>query len=96
MALQIASARFGVTSNYLANSDEIQIKMAQGAKPGEGGELPGNKVRPLPHLHRTVTGLTPVHVCTGAATADFAICQCGLRRGLRAAPHGTAFCAFWP
>ena len=46
---QIASARFGVTSNYLANSDEIQLKMAQGAKPGEGGELPGFKVRPLSH-----------------------------------------------
>ena len=41
---QVASGRFGVTSNYLANSDEIQIKMAQGAKPGEGGELPGAKV----------------------------------------------------
>ncbi|CAJ0583810.1 unnamed protein product, partial [Mesorhabditis spiculigera] len=41
---QVASARFGVTSSYLANADEIQIKMAQGAKPGEGGELPGHKV----------------------------------------------------
>ncbi|CAH1799875.1 unnamed protein product [Owenia fusiformis] len=41
---QVASGRFGVTSTYLANSDEIQIKMAQGAKPGEGGELPGYKV----------------------------------------------------
>ena len=41
---QVASGRFGVTSNYLANSDQIQIKMAQGAKPGEGGELPGHKV----------------------------------------------------
>eukprot|EP00903_Cladosiphon_okamuranus_P022094 g20316.t1 len=41
---QVASGRFGVTSNYLANSDQIQIKMAQGAKPGEGGELPGSKV----------------------------------------------------
>ena len=41
---QVASGRFGVTSNYLANSDEVQIKMAQGAKPGEGGELPGHKV----------------------------------------------------
>ncbi|CAM9931397.1 unnamed protein product, partial [Ectocarpus sp. 8 AP-2014] len=40
---QVASGRFGVTSNYLANSDQIQIKMAQGAKPGEGGELPGSK-----------------------------------------------------
>jgi len=43
---QVASGRFGVTSNYLANSDDIQIKMAQGAKPGEGGQLPGQKVWP--------------------------------------------------
>jgi glutamate synthase (NADPH/NADH) large chain len=41
---QVASGRFGVTSNYLTNADEIQIKMAQGAKPGEGGQLPGHKV----------------------------------------------------
>ena len=41
---QVASARFGVTSPYLSNADELQIKMAQGAKPGEGGELPGYKV----------------------------------------------------
>jgi glutamate synthase domain-containing protein 2/glutamate synthase domain-containing protein 1/glutamate synthase domain-containing protein 3 len=41
---QVASGRFGVTSWYLVNADEIQIKMAQGAKPGEGGELPGHKV----------------------------------------------------
>ena len=43
---QVASGRFGVTSNYLVHAEEIQIKMAQGAKPGEGGELPGNKVYP--------------------------------------------------
>src|SRR5947209_10698744 len=41
---QVASARFGVTTNYLINADELQIKMAQGAKPGEGGQLPGHKV----------------------------------------------------
>lgn len=41
---QVASGRFGVTTEYLANSDDIQIKMAQGAKPGEGGQLPGHKV----------------------------------------------------
>lgn len=41
---QVASGRFGVTSYYLANAEEIQIKMAQGAKPGEGGQLPGHKV----------------------------------------------------
>ena len=40
----MASARFGVTANYLVNADELQIKMAQGAKPGEGGQLPGHKV----------------------------------------------------
>jgi glutamate synthase (NADPH/NADH) large chain len=43
---QVASGRFGVTSVYLTNADDIQIKMAQGAKPGEGGQLPGNKVYP--------------------------------------------------
>ena len=43
---QVASGRFGVTSNYLVNASEIQIKMAQGAKPGEGGQLPGYKVYP--------------------------------------------------
>jgi glutamate synthase (NADPH) large chain len=43
---QVASGRFGVTSPYLVNADEIQIKMAQGAKPGEGGQLPGSKVYP--------------------------------------------------
>ena len=43
---QVASGRFGVTSNYLFNADEIQIKIAQGAKPGEGGQLPGGKVYP--------------------------------------------------
>src|SRR5574339_1319943 len=41
---QVASGRFGVTSYYLSNADELQIKMAQGAKPGEGGQLPGHKV----------------------------------------------------
>ena len=41
---QVASGRFGVTTNYLVNADEFQIKMAQGAKPGEGGQLPGDKV----------------------------------------------------
>ena len=43
---QVASGRFGVTSEYLVNADDIQIKMAQGAKPGEGGQLPGPKVNP--------------------------------------------------
>ncbi len=43
---QVASGRFGVTSQYLVNADDLQIKMAQGAKPGEGGQLPGSKVYP--------------------------------------------------
>ena len=43
---QVASGRFGVTSEYLVNADDIQIKISQGAKPGEGGQLPGNKVYP--------------------------------------------------
>ena len=41
---QVASGRFGVTEEYLLSADQIQIKMAQGAKPGEGGQLPGHKV----------------------------------------------------
>ena len=53
---QVASGRFGVNSFYLVNSDELQIKMAQGAKPGEGGELPGHKV--LPQIAKT-RGTTP-------------------------------------
>ncbi len=48
---QVASGRFGVTSHYLVNATELQIKMAQGAKPGEGGQLPGPKV--YPHIART-------------------------------------------
>lgn len=43
---QVASGRFGVTPAYLVNADVIQIKVAQGAKPGEGGQLPGDKVTP--------------------------------------------------
>jgi glutamate synthase (NADPH/NADH) large chain len=43
---QVASGRFGVTTEYLVHADDLQIKMAQGAKPGEGGQLPGNKVWP--------------------------------------------------
>ena len=41
---QVASGRFGVTAHYMVNSDELQIKISQGAKPGEGGQLPGGKV----------------------------------------------------
>ena len=44
---QVASGRFGVTAEYLVNAEVIQIKMAQGAKPGEGGQLPGHKVNDM-------------------------------------------------
>ncbi len=55
---QVASGRFGVTANYLANADQIQIKMAQGAKPGEGGQLPGHKVSPyIAKLRFSVPGV---------------------------------------
>lgn len=46
LLLQIASGRFGVTPSFLANSEQLEIKIAQGAKPGEGGQLPGKKVSP--------------------------------------------------
>jgi len=56
---QIASGRFGVTAEYLANAKEIEIKMAQGAKPGEGGQLPAHKVSPLiARLRCSVPGVT--------------------------------------
>jgi glutamate synthase (ferredoxin) len=46
LLLQVASGRFGVTPSFLANAEQIEIKIAQGAKPGEGGQLPGKKVSP--------------------------------------------------
>ena len=52
---QVASGRFGVTTNYLVNADELQIKMAQGAKPGEGGQLPGHKV------DEVIAQIAPLH-----------------------------------
>ncbi len=56
---QVASARFGVTTHYLVNADELQIKMAQGAKPGEGGQLPGHKVdRYIGRLRHSTPGVT--------------------------------------
>ena len=56
---QVASGRFGVTAEYLANAKEIEIKMAQGAKPGEGGQLPGHKVSPIiARLRFSVPGVT--------------------------------------
>ncbi|MEO8352561.1 MAG: glutamate synthase large subunit [Chthoniobacteraceae bacterium] len=55
---QVASGRFGVTAAYLASAKEIEIKMAQGAKPGEGGQLPGHKVSPyIARLRHTVPGV---------------------------------------
>lgn len=55
---QVASGRFGVTSHYLVNADEIQIKVAQGAKPGEGGQLPGQKVYPwIAEVRGSTTGV---------------------------------------
>ncbi|MFP4060730.1 MAG: glutamate synthase large subunit [Bacteroidales bacterium] len=56
---QVASGRFGVTTNYLVNADEIQIKIAQGAKPGEGGQLPGFKVNDvIARLRNSTPGIT--------------------------------------
>ncbi|MEP6919086.1 MAG: glutamate synthase-related protein, partial [Acidobacteriota bacterium] len=56
---QVASARFGVTSEYLVNADDLQIKMAQGAKPGEGGQLPGHKVHPsIAKVRHSTPGVT--------------------------------------
>ncbi|QQS52575.1 MAG: glutamate synthase large subunit [Bacteroidota bacterium] len=56
---QVASGRFGVTTNYLINADEIQIKMAQGAKPGEGGQLPGHKVdKIIGRIRNSTPGIT--------------------------------------
>jgi glutamate synthase (NADPH) large chain len=55
---QVASARFGVTANYIVNADELQIKMAQGAKPGEGGQLPGHKVdEVIARLRHSIPGV---------------------------------------
>jgi glutamate synthase (NADPH/NADH) large chain len=55
---QVASGRFGVTSEYLVNADDLQIKMAQGAKPGEGGQLPGHKVYPwIARVRHSIPGV---------------------------------------
>jgi glutamate synthase (NADPH) large chain len=56
---QVASGRFGVTAQYLINADEIQIKIAQGAKPGEGGQLPGHKVdKIIAKTRHSIPGIT--------------------------------------
>jgi glutamate synthase (NADPH/NADH) large chain len=58
---QVASARFGVTTHYLVNADELQIKIAQGAKPGEGGQLPGHKVdSTIARVRHSIPGVTLV------------------------------------
>ncbi|MGH9328607.1 MAG: glutamate synthase large subunit [Terriglobia bacterium] len=58
---QVASARFGVTTNYLVNADDLQIKIAQGAKPGEGGQLPGHKVdEVIARVRHSIPGVTLV------------------------------------
>ncbi len=55
---QVAAGRFGVTTEYLVNADDLQIKMAQGAKPGEGGQLPGHKVsKYIAKMRHTVPGV---------------------------------------
>ena len=55
---QVASGRFGVNTNYLVNSRDIQIKMAQGAKPGEGGEIPGHKISEyIASIRKTTPGV---------------------------------------
>src|SRR5690606_4137477 len=55
---QVASGRFGVTPGYLSSAEELQIKMAQGSKPGEGGQLPGHKVSPyIARLRHTLPGV---------------------------------------
>ena len=63
---QVASGRFGVTSEYLVNAREIQIKMAQGAKPGEGGQLPGTKVYPWIAKTRLTTRRRGPHLAAAA------------------------------
>ena len=67
---QVASGRFGVTSNYLVNADEIQIKMAQGAKAGEGGQLPGRKVdEEIARVRHSTPGvglISPIRVSTSS------------------------------
>ena len=67
---QIASGRFGVTPEYLAHADELQIKMAQGSKPGEGGQLPGHKVSAeIARLRHTQPGRRP-HLAAARTTTS--------------------------
>ena len=76
---QVASGRFGVTTEYLVNADAIQIKMAQGAKPGEGGQLPGHKVNDWiarfvipPRVSADLAAAAPRHLFhRGSGATDF-------------------------
>lgn len=63
---QVASGRFGVTSEYLVSASEIQIKLAQGAKPGEGGHLPGSKVWPVDRAHAAFHARCGAHLTAAA------------------------------
>ena len=74
---QVASGRFGVTAEYLVNADEIQIKIAQGAKPGEGGQLPGFKVDSIiAKTRHSIPGLTPISPPPHSSFSSFPIFQC--------------------
>ena len=66
LRLQVASGRFGVTPEFLVNADQLEIKIAQGAKPGEGGQLPGKKVRAHAPLGR------------GRHGGGCSFCSCGM------------------
>jgi glutamate synthase domain-containing protein 2 len=66
---QVASGRFGVTTEYLVRADELEIKIVQGAKPGEGGQLPAHKVTDLIARHRTTTS-TPSRTSRSSFTTS--------------------------
>ena len=78
---QVASGRFGVTSNFLNHADEIQIKMAQGAKPGEGGQLPSGKVYPwVAKARHSTPGVQLISPPPHHASRAVACCSCHSRR----------------
>ena len=82
---QVASGRFGVTGEYLVNADQIQIKMAQGAKPGEGGQLPGHKVSEyIGFLRHSVPGVglisPPPHHDIYSRITSYNVCYTKLLR----------------
>ncbi len=74
---QIASGRFGVTPAYLRSAEELQIKVAQGAKPGEGGQLPGHKVTPLIARLRHTMQVSPSYLHTTRYLTQLRIWQPG-------------------